>query len=584
MEKKNVAIVILAIALIGSGVGNIILGTMVGLIQPVAPATSQDVVYGSFGQGLVDLDPMYAYDTASSEIIENVVETLYTVNWSDPNYAIVPLLATAMPTISPDGLNYTINLHTGVTFHDGTTFNAYTAKWTIDRYNYFFNYTGNSYYPDGYTAGGYTFPFNTSLPASVLRSQTAILYTNEHGVPVINQTIVTGPYQIKIVLNFVKASFLSVLAFYGMSMLSPNSAPAHRYYYNYEKLIGTGPFEFDYFVSGIEEKLSNYKDYWRGPSKINTMTEVLYDDVNTVNQAFLSGDINVNLGPAQSFFAQIQSDPNLELINAGNNFNTAWVTFNVDHIPVAVRKAISYCLNYSYVIDVIYNGIALRLPTYIPLGIQYANYSLNYPVLNRATARSILLADPVYGPLCTAAGLSASSTDAQWIAVADGATPLAHYNYSWNLGNTYRQNVGLRLQFDMRYIGMRLDVNGIAWGDLLDDIIVSRDRMDMYMLGWAPDYLDPENYFNPIWSITSDIDGGNFNDSICEGLMAAGLTTTNPVAREAIYQQLQQRMVEVLYPAMTLITGINYDAWVANFHGFVSNPAARVNWYPCYFT
>jgi peptide/nickel transport system substrate-binding protein len=591
MEKKNIAIIILAVALIGSGVGNIILGAMLGLIHPVAPAPGQDVVYGTFGQGLVDLDPQYAYDTASSEVIENVCEPLYAINWSDPAYSIVPLLATAMPTISADGLNYTISLRTGVTFHDGTVFNAYTAKWTLDRYNYFINYSateaagsGNSYYPDGVEMGGYTFPFNTSLPLSVLPTQTAIVYTTAAGVPIINKTIVTAPYQIKIVLNEKKASFLSVLAFYGLSMLSPNSAPANRYYYNYEKLVGTGPFEFEYFVSGVEEKFTKFADYWGGATQIDSVTIVMFDDINTMNQALLSGDINVLMGPDKPFFAQIESDPGLTLVEVGNNFNTAWVTFNYDHLSLALRKAIAYSLNYSYIINVVYNEVALRFPTYIPLGILYANYSLDAPTFDRTIARGILLADPIFGPICTARGLTAASTDAAWIAVAAGATPIVSLNYTWNLGNTKRQAIGDRLQFDLTYLGIDLDSNGVAWGDLLDMIIVDRENMDMYCLGWAPDYLDPENYMNPIWSNQSDINGGNFYEPDVQKLMDDALTETNLVTREAMYQDMQRLMVEEYYPAMPLITGINYDAWVSNFHGFVSNPAGRVTFYECYFT
>jgi peptide/nickel transport system substrate-binding protein len=592
MEKKNITIIVLAVALIGSGVGNIVLGTMLGFIEVIPPAPGQDIVYGTFGQGLVDLDPAYAYDTASSEIIENVCETLYAINWSDPSYSIIPLLATALPTITTDGLNYTIPLRPGVTFHDGTVFDAYTAKWTLDRYNYFINWSsspeikgnGNSYYPDGVVLGGYTFPFNTSLPASVLPTQTGIVFTMANGQPVINRTIITSTYEIKIVLNEKKASFLSVLAFYALSMLSPDSAPANRYYYNYEKLIGTGPFEFLYFVSGIEEKLAQFEDYWNGASQIDTVTYVMFDDINTMNQALLSGDINFLAGPDKPFFAQIQSDPGLTLLQVGNNFNTAWVTFNYDHLSLALRKAMAYALNYSYVIDVIYDSTALRFPTYIPLGIQYANYSLNAPTFDRTTARQTMFADPTIAALLAAQSLTISSPDTAWIAVADSLTPIFALNYTWNTGNTKRQNVGLRLAFDLRYLGIDLEVISVVWGDLLDMIIDERENMDMYMLGWAPDYLDPENYMNPIWSNQSDINGGNFYEPDVQALMDAALTETDLVAREGMYQEMQKLMVEQYYPAMPLITGINYDAWVSNFHGFVSNPAGRTHWYPCYFT
>ena len=129
MEKKNLAIIVLAIALVASGVGNLLFAIPLWL-KPIPPV-GQDIVSGTIS-GLVHMDPQYAYDTASSQIIENVCEPFYVVNWSDPAYPTIPRLATAMPNITNGGLTYTITLQEGVTFHDGTQFNATTAKWTLD--------------------------------------------------------------------------------------------------------------------------------------------------------------------------------------------------------------------------------------------------------------------------------------------------------------------------------------------------------------------------------------------------------------------------------------------------------------------
>jgi peptide/nickel transport system substrate-binding protein len=589
MEKKNIAIVILAIGLIASGVGNIFLGIELGFIEVTTPPTPQQVVVATTNT-VVDLDPQYAYDTASSTIIENVCETLYTINWTDPNYDLIPVLATAMPTISTDGLEYTIPLRAGVFFHDGTAFNATTAKWTFDRFNFMMNWSGNNYYPDYLQIGAIAFPFNESLDISVVPTQTGILYETADGRLLINRTEIINPYEIKVVLNEKKGSFMALLNFYGMSMLSPESTPADRYYRNSEKLVGTGPFELAYILADIEQKLFRFEGYWQGDAELETVVYSVFDDINTMNQAFLSGDVNVLLGPDRPFFAQIEADADLELVFAGNSFTAVWITFNVDHIPVLMRKAIAYAYNYSFLIDVVYLGDAVRWPTYVPMGIQYANYSLNYPTFDRTAARGFLLADPVFGPICTLRGLDAGSSDAEWIAVANSGTPLASYNFSWNLGNTKREAFGERLQFDALYIGVKYTSIGIAWGDLLDALLVDRHLMDSYALGWAPDYLDPENYLNPIWSNASDINGGNYNVNYdpltapTQDLMDAALTETDPTTRRNMYWEIQRLMVEQDYPGMPLLSYVNYDAWVVNFEGYVSNPASRVSWYGCYFS
>ncbi|MBA7550154.1 hypothetical protein ES705_42661 [subsurface metagenome] len=65
--------------------------------------------------------------------------------------------------------------------------------------------------------------------------------------------------------------------------------------------------------------------------------------------------------------------------------------------------------------------------------------------------------------------------------------------------------------------------------------------------------------------------------------MDGALTEIDPVVREGMYLEIQRLMVEVYMPGMTICTGINWDAWVSNFHGYVSNPASRIKWWPCYF-
>jgi peptide/nickel transport system substrate-binding protein len=437
--------------------------------------------------------------------------------------------------------------------------------------------------------GGFAFPFNASLPDTVLPTQTGILYETAAGDLLINRTEVLGPYQIKVVLNEKKGSFMALLNFYGMSMLSPAHAPPNRYYFNYEQLVGTGPFTLSYILAAVEQKIERFVGYWQGDAQLESVVWSVFDDLNTMNQAFLSGDVNVLLSPDRPFFAQIEADASLELYFAGNSMTCVWITFNVDLIDKTMRKAIAYAYNYTYLIDVVYLGDAVRWPTYIPQGIQYANYSLNAPVFDRAAARGFLLADPTWGPICTARGLDGASTDADWITVAN-TNPIFYMNYSWNLGNTKRQAFGDRLAFDATYIGVEVDSLGIAWGDLLDALLVDRHKMFSYALGWAPDYLDPENYLNPIWSNQSDINGGNYNVNYdpttaeTQRLMDAQLTESDPQARKLMMWEIQRRMVEEDFPGMPLLSYVNYDAWVANFEGYVSNPASRVTWYGCYFS
>jgi len=376
--------------------------------------------------------------------------------------------------------------------------------------------------------------------------------------------------------------------------MSPTSTPDNDYLTLSDDLVGTGPFMYDYFTAGVEIKLSAFYledahgesiEYWQGRPQLDNITIVILPSLAVLNQALLSGDIDILTAMDPAFIDQHDADPDIHLEYAGGTLTTGWVTFNMNLIPLAMRKSIAYCLNYSYIINVVYERVAVRLPTYIPMGIAYANYTLDYPTFDRAQARNILLTDSHYGPILAAAGISAASPDSAWTTLAD-TTPLEHYNYSWNIGNDLRHDTGDRLAADMRYIGVAMDVNGMAWGDLITLIVVDREHLGLYMLGWRPDYIDPENYINAIWGNTSAINGGNYGCGTehldVQKLMEDGMVETDPVARKHIYDEIQRLMVERDYPGLTLITGLNYDAWKNEVKGYISNPLGNVWWYPVY--
>ncbi len=67
------------------------------------------------------LDPMADTSGLLSELLQPMFELLYIF---DPTLRFAPVLASALPDISADGMKYTIPLRTGVPFHDGTTMTA----------------------------------------------------------------------------------------------------------------------------------------------------------------------------------------------------------------------------------------------------------------------------------------------------------------------------------------------------------------------------------------------------------------------------------------------------------------------------
>jgi peptide/nickel transport system substrate-binding protein len=76
------------------------------------------------------LDPTLSRSLYSRYVFHTMCEKLYDLG---PDAKVVPQLATALPTISPDGLSLTIPLKQGVKFADGGTFDSNAVKISLNR-------------------------------------------------------------------------------------------------------------------------------------------------------------------------------------------------------------------------------------------------------------------------------------------------------------------------------------------------------------------------------------------------------------------------------------------------------------------
>ena len=92
-------------------------------------------VYGgsvtfAMNSDISNMDPLLSGLFVDRHLMYAMYDSLVRVN---PKGEIIPWLATKW-TISPDGKTYTFNLRNDVKYHDGTQFDAASAKWNLDRY------------------------------------------------------------------------------------------------------------------------------------------------------------------------------------------------------------------------------------------------------------------------------------------------------------------------------------------------------------------------------------------------------------------------------------------------------------------
>ncbi|MFX0024686.1 MAG: hypothetical protein ACFE9S_20430, partial [Candidatus Hermodarchaeota archaeon] len=85
MEKKNLAIIILAVVLAASGVGNVILA----ILTVVEPPETGEVLKIASTTNPVTMDPVDTWDGVSNNMLRHIVEPLIATDLADPAFPLV---------------------------------------------------------------------------------------------------------------------------------------------------------------------------------------------------------------------------------------------------------------------------------------------------------------------------------------------------------------------------------------------------------------------------------------------------------------------------------------------------------------
>ena len=574
MRKTDVALGVFVVLFAISGIANIGLLVQMGLIE-TAPPTSDTLVFGTM-YGPDTLDIMEAWDSASFDVAYQVYEGLMMYDLATEGTPMMPVLANSIGTWSTDKLEYTMTLRQGITFHDGSKFNASDIQWSFNRLAWLMNTTGDTW---------------DNLTVTQIHS----LYEWPDGTPIINHTVINSEYNITFVLNAPFAVFEPLLTF-PASYAMPDKLGIYNNVTNpYEKtyvplagttgdtLIGTGPYKYVGYMNGIEVRFEAFDNYWKptGPAEIENLLFSVIQDADARNLAMLAGDVDILDSPHPSYYDTMRGDSDLTFVEAGLNLISQYIGFNNKAINKTWRMAFSNALDYDYMIDSLMEGEAERLASPIPYGVMYGKNTYDVAIENLTKAR-LLMQGMGFGT-----GL-ALDDDPAWIAQT-GSDPFRTINFTYNLGNKFREDMYLLTKLNLAKIGVMVEDGGSEWSlylDMLQDRrVLSQgfDSLNMWLIGWMPDYNDPSNYINPLMSNISSSNAAQINDPTLEAYMLAGLEETNDTLRAGIYDDMQEYLVEDLVPWAFCYQGLNRDVYTANLKGYPSNPMGYNYFYPCYY-
>ncbi|MCP4356522.1 MAG: transporter substrate-binding domain-containing protein, partial [Chloroflexi bacterium] len=217
--------------------------------------TAADELFIGFLGELADMDPAAPSDLITWEVKNNSMSGLYHTN---SNNELVPMLASSMPTVSEDGLEYTITLRRNLRFPDGSDFTAEDIKWSVDRAR---------------SLG--SFPVN-----SVLKDSDENFYADDDAVQVLDA------FTVKFVLQEPTSTFPWILA-------TPPFFPISNECYgeswdNLSSCGGIGPYTIVDWVPGDRMRLRANPEWPGRPSPaFANITLRFYDDATNMRRSLV---------------------------------------------------------------------------------------------------------------------------------------------------------------------------------------------------------------------------------------------------------------------------------------------------------
>jgi peptide/nickel transport system substrate-binding protein len=450
------------------------------------------------------LDPSLIINTSTqgSNLMNAIYDVLFTV---DPETnAIQPRIATDMT--SEDGLTWTLTLKEGITFSDGTPFDAEAVR------------------------------FNWQRSIDNLRA------TSNAQAQQIASMEVTSPTTLVLTLKEVNRQWFQNVPVNAFGWIaSPASiTAAGENFGNDANVIGAGPFTVESRTANVETVLVKNPTYWQpGLPKLDQLTMKPIPDQQQATDSVVTGASEAFLYPSEQLVAQAE-DAGMNSIGWEENQGGVSMNFNQTKPPFdnkKAREAVSKAVDVQQMIDVVAMGYQEKITSMFRETSPFYNPEYTFPEPDAEEAQRLFdeLAEETGGPLVFDMSVSTSSENAA--RVTQIQTQLA--------------------QFDNVEMGIR-QVDAAAYG-------ISLYTGDFEASFYAVSSPDPVPTFDQ-FSSTYPVPIGRLNSPQADQAIADGKSATDEAGRKAAYDSLQQVLVED-YPQLWMYRNVTWAIYQPSVTG-----------------
>jgi len=506
--------------------------------EPVAGGT---LVFG--GASLAaSLDPSQTSDGESFRILQQVYEPLVDLAPGSTN-ELVGVLAESW-TGGPEDTEYVFSLRQGVTFHDGTPFNAEAVKVNFDRWqNLPDELQANAYYYDALIDG-----FG---PDNLISSVEA-----------------TDEFTVTITLREPSPTFLFGITLTPFGIVSPAilestnaDDPAAGTFGTDVVQGGTGPFILESYTPDDNATLVRNEDYWGTPAYLDRLIIRPISDPAARLQALQGGSV-------QGY--DLVSPTDYEAVEDGGFSLVERLSFNSLYLAItptateggplaelAVRQAVAHAIDKEALIEAFYGGRGSAADTFIPPSSGWYDAILGAvePLEYDQEAARTLLEDAGFGP---------------------DNPPSVEFWYPTEVTRPYMPDPrGLHEAVTqmLEDVGFTVEPNSDIWDipGYLED--AQGGLYDLHFLGWTGDYDDPGNWYGVHFGYSQGEPNPQFNCDV-EGLEDA-INTADAELEEGARGEAWGEVARIIHENVCFVTLVHGDtalAFTDEVQGYVANP------------
>ena len=469
---------------------------------------------------VTDIDPAYSF---SGEIIAtaNIYETLLVYTGGVPE--VKPALATDYE-VSEDGLTWTFHLREGVSFHDGTPFNATAVKYSFDRIRDL--------------GAGAVFIWDPVTELEIIDT-----------------------YTVKFIMDYEAPLQRIVASVYGAWIYSPKTAEIEDLHdwFNEGHDAGTGPYMIESLERGVQLVLTRFDDYWGGweahaADRIDEVIFKIVEDATVRVQMLEAGDVQFAASVPTEERKRLELAPGIEIFWEATFFSH--YSFMNTESPYLSDKLIRQAISFAFPYE---DWVAWAEGDYIqPVGAiphgMWGHFADLFQYSHNLTKAEELLAEAGY---------------------PDGGFTLK-YNY---ISGVPTGTAGEMWKTELAKLGITLEVVGMTWPSLWEVIKDGPEAPGVYDIcsfAWWPTYITPYDFLYNMWHTeeTPLWNAGFYSNSTFDALVdnASKLEGPDPETALALYRQAQEILIE---DCPTVFMDDLRLAFVmrSNVKGFDYNPA-----------